>query len=579
MTHRRVWAPRAALVELVVGGERRAMHGAGGGWWTAHPADADDLRPGDDYAFALDGGEPLPDPRAEALPHGVHGPARVVDHDAFAWHDRGWQPPTWRDAVVYELHVGTFSPEGTFDGAAGRLGHLAGLGVTHVEVMPVNAFPGARGWGYDGVGLFAPQEAYGGVDGFKRFVDAAHGHGLAVLLDVVYNHFGPDGNYLPRFGPYLTERHGTPWGAAVNLDDAGSHEVRRFICDNAIHWLRQYHLDGLRLDAADRLIDQSAIHLLEQLAAETRALADELGRSLVLVAESDLNDPRLVRPVELGGFGLDASWSDDFHHALHTALTGERGGYYRDFDGVPDLVRALERVYVYDGRYSPNRDRIHGRPVEGLGGDRFVVFAQNHDQIGNRARGDRLAALVEPDALRVAAALVLTGPFVPLLFQGEEWAASTPFLYFSDHQDPALARAVREGRRAEFAAFGWDPEEVPDPGASGTFEASRLRWDELDRPGHRELLDWHRRLLGLRRERSDLRDGRLPHVRHEPGTSAIAVERLRTTIAANLGQHAAQVRLGRGEREVLLASSEGVRVGDDAVTLPPLSCVVLEARR
>jgi maltooligosyltrehalose trehalohydrolase len=570
---RRVWAPTASNVEIVLGDERRGLLLGLGGWWRGA---WEDVAPGTDYAFALDGGKPLPDPRAAHLPHGVHGPARVVDHTAFSWQVDRWAVPDLVDAVIYELHVGTFSPDGTFEGAIERLEHLVGLGVTHVELMPVNSFPGARGWGYDGVGLFAPQESYGGPDGLKRFVDAAHGRGLAVLLDVVYNHLGPDGNYLPRFGPYLTSSHRTPWGDAVNLGDAGSHEVRRFIVDNALMWLRDYRFDGLRIDAVHAFVDLSAVHLLEQLANEVRDLAERLRRPLTLIAESDLNDPRLVRPQAEGGFGLDATWHDEVHHAIHVALTGEKDGYYADFTGVPDLVKAFRSMYVYDGRFSRARQRNHGRPADGVEPSRFVAFAQNHDQVGNRARGERLAALVDADALKVAAALVLAGPFVPLLFQGEEWAASTPFQYFTDHQDVALAQAVRDGRRHEFEAFGWKPEDVPDPQDPATFERSRLRWEELASSPHREMLDWHRRLIALRRALPGLRDGRRPEVHWEKGTSAFVIERTEVSVAVNLGRERARVTLGDDVRAVLLASADWVSVeADGSVNLPPMSVAVV----
>ncbi len=573
MIERRVWAPRATNVELVLEGERRGMLRGLGGWWRGA---WDDLQHGVDYRFALDGGAPLPDPRADQLPAGVHGPARVVDHAAFAWQNDAWVVPDLRDAVIYELHIGTFSPAGTFDGAIDRLDHLVELGVTHVEVMPINSFPGARGWGYDGVGLFAPQESYGGPDGFKRFVDAAHGRGLGVLLDVVYNHLGPDGNYLPQFGPYLTDHHRTPWGDAVNLGDAGSHEVRRFTCDNALMWLRDYRVDGLRIDAVHALVDLSAIHLLEQLGTEVDALGNRLGRPLVLIAESDSNDPRLLRPPASGGYGLDATWADEIHHAIHVALTGERDGYYADFTGVADLVKALRSIFVYDGRFSRARQHNHGRPADGLEPHRFVAFSQNHDQVGNRARGERLAHLVDTDALRVAAALVLAGPFVPLLFQGEEWGASTPFLYFTDHQDENLATAVRDGRRREFEAFGWKPEDVPDPQSLETFEASRLRWAELEQPAHRDLLAWYRQLIAARRALPGLRDGRRPIVHWEAGSAAFLVERTGVTIAVNLGREAARLSPTRGETEILLASAPGSTVQEPgSVTLPPMSVAIL----
>ena len=384
MTTFTVWAPRASQVELTIGTRRIAMSPRGDGWWQVEEPSA---APGTDYGFALDGSPPLPDPRSPWQPAGVHGPSRVLDHGAFTWSDARWQPPPLAAAVIYELHVGTFTGAGTFEAVVDRLDHLVSLGVTHVELMPVVEFPGARGWGYDGVDLFAPHQAYGGPVGLKRLVDACHGRGLAVILDVVHNHLGPAGNYLGRFGPYFTDRYRTPWGEAVNLDAAESDEVRRFLCDNALMWLRDYHMDGLRIDAVHALLDRSATHVLEQLAAEVRALGAHLGRHLVLIAESDLNDPRLVRPPAAGGYGLDAQWNEDYHHALHALLTGERQGYYADFGSMADVATALREGFVYAGRRSAYRRRRHGRAATGLGGQRFVGCLQNHDQVGNRARG------------------------------------------------------------------------------------------------------------------------------------------------------------------------------------------------
>jgi maltooligosyltrehalose trehalohydrolase len=488
-----VWAPLPARVELVLGEERIAMSRDDRGWWSADV----DAKPGDDYAFSLDGGDPLPDPRSICQPDGVHGRSRLIDVSSFEWGDREWAGADLARSVVYELHVGTFTPEGTFEAAAARLGHLVDLGVDIVEVLPVNTFSGDRGWGYDGVDLYAVHPAYGGPEAFARFVDQCHERGLGVVLDVVYNHLGPAGNYLDRFGPYFTDKYKTPWGGAVNYDDAGSDEVRRFAIDNALVWLRDFHVDGLRLDAVHAITDTRATHLLEQLAVEVASLP---GPPRFLIAESDLNDPRVVRDRDQGGYGVDAQWSDDFHHALHVALTGERDGYYGDFTGLDDLATALVDVFVYAGRHSAYRDRTHGRPVGDLPRTRFLGYAQNHDQVGNRAQGERLSQLVSTGRLRIAAALVLLGPFVPLLFMGEEWGASTPFQYFTSHEDPELAEAVRRGRRAEFAAFGWDPAAVPDPQAVETFERSKLDWSELAESPHAELLRWHRDLIALRRE-------------------------------------------------------------------------------
>jgi len=577
----RVWAPRARRVELEAGGSRHPMQPRPDGWFESEPG----LAPEVDYAFRLDGGEPLPDPRSPRQPRGAFGPSRRVDHAAFPWSDRGWQPPPLGSAVLYELHVGTFTPEGTFDAAIARLDPLVDLGVTHVELMPVATFPGHRGWGYDGVLLYAPQESYGGPEGLKRLVDACHRRGLAVLLDVVYNHLGPAGNHLPRFGPYFTDRHHTPWGDAVNLDGPESDEVRRFFVDNALQWLRDYHLDGLRLDAVHALLDTSALPFLEELAAEVAVLERHLGRRLALVAESDANDPWLVRSRDAGGCGLDAHWSDDFHHALHALLTGERGGYYEDFGGMAPLARTLEQVYAYAGDYSPHRRRRQGRPATGLPADRFVVCLQNHDQVGNRAAGERTSHLLSPERLRVGAALLLTSPYIPLLFMGEEWAASTPFQYFTDHADPELARAVREGRRREFAAFGWRPEDVPDPQDEATFTRSTLDWKERERSPHREILDWHRRLIALRRDRPDLTDPRRDRiaVTHDEAAGWLVVQRGATAVVAHLGEERQRIPVAATEGgdppTLLLASDPAARTVAGGVELSPDCVAILETRQ
>ena len=571
-----VWAPAARSVEVALERGRFPLAASGNGWWSGEA----EAVPGDDYSFVLDGTDPVPDPRSPFQPGGVHGPSRLVNHGAFPWTDAGWRPPPLSSAILYELHVGTFTGEGTFASAVRRLPRLVDLGVTHVELMPVAEFPGMRGWGYDGVDLFAPHHAYGGPDGLKALVDACHGHGLAVVLDVVYNHLGPAGNPLPRFGPYFTGRYQTPWGEAVNLDGPGSDEVRRFFCDNALMWLRDYHVDGLRLDAVHAFLDSSALPFLEQLAEEVAALEAELGRELVLVAESDRNDPRLVRPREAGGLGMHAQWSDDFHHALHAFLTGERQGYYSDFGPLADVAKALRDAFVVDGRHSGYRRRRHGRPANGLSGHRFLGYLQNHDQVGNRARGERSAHLLSPGRLRVAAALVLTAPFVPLLFQGEEWGAQTPFLYFTDHQEPALARAVSEGRRREFAAFGWRAEDVPDPQDARTFAASKLDWSERERLPHRELLDWHRRLIALRRRTPALLDGRREAVRadFDEGQGWLAYERGPVAVACNFAGETRGVPLARHHDRVLLFSGPGEPARDGgAVRLPPETVAILTA--
>ncbi|MEZ4331848.1 MAG: malto-oligosyltrehalose trehalohydrolase [Myxococcota bacterium] len=566
MSGRCVWSPAAGRVEVVVGAKRRAMERADGGWWRTEAP----IAPEEGYAFALDGGDPLPDPRSRWQPSGVHGPSRPFDPSRFPWTDADWSPPPLETGLIYELHVGTFTPEGTFDGVIGRLDHLVELGVTHVELMPVAEFSGGRGWGYDGVDLFAAHHAYGGPDGLCRLVDACHARGLAVLLDVVYNHLGPEGNYLPRFGPYFTDRHQTAWGSALNLDGRDSDEVRRFLCDNAIFWLRDCHFDGLRIDAVHAIVDTSATHLLEELASEVAALERRLSRRLVLIAESDANDPRLVRGPAVGGFGLTASWNDDFHHAIHALLTGERSGYYADFGGLAELAKVLTDVFAYDGRYSAFRGRRHGRSAQGLSGSRFVGFVQNHDQVGNRAEGDRLGRLVSSGRLEIAAALLFTAPFVPLLFMGEEWAASTPFLYFTDHGDPDLGRAVRDGRRREFAAFGWDPERIPDPQARESFERSKLDWTELERPRHRRILAWYRSLAALRRASPELMNGRMDEVEVAIDERAdwIRIERGRFTLVANLSPRTATIPLRPGRPEaILLASGEEPVLREGALAL------------
>jgi len=555
-------------------GNGPARHGlsvAAGGWHEGEFAAPAGTR----YRYVLDGGDPLPDPRSPSQPEGIDGPSQVVDHAAFRWTDGTWTGAHLPSAVVYELHVGTFTPEGTFEAAASRLDHLVALGVTAVELMPVAEFSGDRGWGYDGVLLFAPHHAYGGPDGLKRLVDACHARGLAVVMDVVYNHLGPAGNHLARYGPYFTDRYRTPWGDAVNFDDSGSDEVRAFFVDNALMWLEDYHCDGLRIDAVHAIVDTSACHLLEELAVRVGEKAAVLGRRLFLIAESDLNDPRVVRERAAGGYGIDAQWSDDLHHSLHAMLTGERGGYYADFGSLAQLAYALGNVFVYDGRFSPFRGRRHGRPPTGLPGWRFLGYLQDHDQVGNRALGERSSALMSTGRLRVAAALVLLSPFVPMLFMGEEWGAGTPFQYFTDHPDPDLGRAVSEGRRREFAAFGWEPEDVPDPQAPTTFERSRLDWAEPDRPPHAGLLEWHRTLIALRRSVPDLGPGDPAAVRarwDEDG-AWLVLERGRARIAVNLA--AGATTLAVDASAVLAASEDGVRLVGGAVTLPPDSVAVL----
>jgi maltooligosyltrehalose trehalohydrolase len=571
----RVWAPRAKRLDLLIGERRLRMEPSARGWWRRLVEEA---APGTDYRFSLDEGRPRPDPRSAFQPYGIDGPSRLVDHGAFEWQDRGWRGVPLAGAVLYELHIGTFSAPGTFDGTIEHLEHLVTLGVDIVEIMPVAEFSGRRGWGYDGADLFAPHHHYGGPEGLKRLIDACHARGLGVVMDVVYNHLGPAGNYLAEFGPYFSDRHRTQWGDGMNFDGPGSDEVRRFVIDNAIMWLRDYHCDGLRLDAVHAIVDESATHVLEALAAEVAALGAHLRRPLSLIAESDRNDPKLVRSRDAGGFGLDAAWADEWHHALHAALTGERGGYYADFGPLPVLAKALRQAWVHDGIWSESRGRVHGRPPIAMSGRQFVISAQNHDQVGNRAVGERASALMNEGRLRIAAALLLTSPFAPMLFQGEEWGASTPFQYFTDHSDPALARAVRDGRRAEFAAFGWRPDDVPDPQDPATFERSRLDWAEVARGEHADLLAWYRELIALRRRLPALSDPRLDLVTtrcDEEG--GLWIERGPVTVAANLSSRSRTVAV-RSRTELAAASSADVNVDDRGLLLPPDTVAILVER-
>ena len=568
------WAPHAAQVQVETGGTRTPMTAAGGGWWSTDLVHA---TPGSDYAFLLDEGPPRPDPRSAWQPRGVHGPSRVVDHTAFCWTDRTWRGLPLAGAVLYELHVGTFTPAGTFDGAIERLDHLVDLGVSAVELLPCNAFAGRWGWGYDGVAWFAVHDPYGGPDGLKRFIDAAHQRGLGVVMDVVYNHLGPAGNYLAEFGPYLTPDHTTPWGPAVNLDRPGSDEVRRYILDNAAMWLRDYHLDGLRIDAVHALVDERAIHLLEEMSVEVRALGAQLHKPLFLIAESDLNDPRVVTAPEAGGLGMSAQWADDVHHALHSNLTGETAGYYGDFGSLAALATVLSQVFLHAGTWSSFRGRTHGRPVPPtVPGHRFVVYLQDHDQVGNRAVGDRIGATVSDGLLQIGAALVLTSAYTPMLFMGEEWGARTPWSFFSDHED-GLGEVVRAGRRAEFASHSWDAAPVPDPQARATFAASMLDWSELDAPRSKVLLAWTRDLLALRRSRPELSDGRHDQVAVTFDEQArwIVVRRGAVAVACNLAPTGQLVPLPAPAGEVLMASAPAVVAGT-AVSMSAESVVVLE---
>ena len=588
----RVWAPAARAVDLVLPNNDPSYPPAGhtrvlplerdeDGWWVSGPLT---LKHGTDYWFSVDGTDPRPDPRSPWQPGGVHGPSRTFDTGRFAWTDTDWRGLDVRGRVVYELHVGTFTPEGTLDAATDRLDHLVDLGVEVVELMPVAAFPGVHGWGYDGVALYAVHEPYGGPAALQRFVDAAHGRGLAVALDVVYNHLGPSGNYLAEFGPYFTERHHTPWGAAVDLDGEDAAGVRAFVIDNALRWLREFHVDALRLDAVHTLVDDSPRHLLAELSDAVAALADELGRPLSLIAESDANDPRTVTPTTSGGLGMTAQWADDVHHAIHALLTDERQGYYVDYGSPEVLAKAMTSGFVQDGGWSRFRGRRWGAPPgPDVDGHRFVVFASDHDQVGNRALGDRPSATLDFGALAMSAALVLCSPFTPMLFMGEEWGARTPWQFFTDHAEPELVEAIRRGRSAEFAGHDWErlyggPVEVPDPQSPGTVAASRLDWREPAQPSHARLLRWYRDLIALRR-RSDLASGdrRSTRLRHAYGW--LVLHRGPVRVVLNLSDTVAMVPLDLDPADVgrveVLAAWANVAVHGDLVEVPGRAVAVL----
>ncbi len=583
-----LWAPTADRVDLLLvdpagGDDRRvAMESDGGGFW--RPVGGLAEPPADrplDYGYLIDGSDVvLPDPRARRAPHGVHGLSRTFDPDAHRWSDQLWTGRQLPGGIVYELHVGTFTPEGTLLSAIDRLAHLVDLGVTLVELMPVNAFNGRHGWGYDGVLWCAVQEEYGGPAAYQAFVDACHQRGLGVIQDVVYNHLGPSGNYLPEFGPYIAEGPSNTWGEALNLDGENSDEVRRYIIDNALMWLREYHVDGLRLDAVHALSDTRATHLLEELAIEVAALSAFLNRPLSLIAESDLNNPRLITTRDGGGYGLTGQWSDDFHHALYVSLTGDTTGYYADFDSLDALGKVFENGFFHDGTHSSFRGRAHGHKIDTLRTPtwRLVVCSDNHDQIGNRADGQRLSGKISAQQLGLAAFVTLLSPFTPMIFMGEEWGASTPWQFFTDHPEPELAEKVATGRREEFAQMDWDLSQVPDPQDVATFERSKLVWDELAEPVHAELLELNRRLIRLRRTHPDFCDPQF-----DDGTATsnddegwLLVERGTVALVINFRGDEVTVALdGVGEELLTVGQSW---LDDGSVRLAPHSAVAVLRR-
>jgi len=566
-----IWAPRAKTVDLVVDGVSTPMEQSAGGWWTGH-------REGSDYGYRVDGAETvLPDPRSRRQPDGVHGLSRVFDVAEYRWNDASWEGRELQGGVIYEMHVGTFTPDGTLDSAIDRLDYLVDLGIDFVEILPVNAFNGVHNWGYDGVLWYAVQETYGGPAAYQRFVDACHNRGLAVVQDVVYNHLGPSGNYLPVFAPYLDDASANTWGSTINLAEP---EVRRYIIENALMWLRDYHADALRLDAVHALVDSADPHLLEELATAVDALAAELGRPLTLIAESDLNDATLITP-RPEGYGLTAQWSDDYHHAAHVALSGETTGYYADFDSLAALGKVMTRGFFHDGTYSSFRERDHGHPIdpETIATWRLVTFTQDHDQIGNRAVGDRLSQTLDEGGLRLEAVLTLMGPFTPMIFMGEEWGASTPWQFFTSHPEPELGKATAEGRIAEFEKMGWDPDVVPDPQDPETFTRSKLDWSELDGQAHASLLALYRELIALRLEYPALTAAHFGtvHCAWDEDARWFRLDREGVSVVLNFAFETREVSRP-GATALILATDEGALLDADAVTLPARSAAIVVAQ-
>ena len=572
-----VWAPNADTMRLLADGRELQMSRGQGGWWHVQHAALD----GDiDYGYLIDDATvPVPDPRSRRQPAGVHGLSRTFDPGAYDWHDAGWTSPGLNGGAIYELHVGTFTPEGTLDAAAGKLDYLADLGVQYVELMPVNAFNGTHNWGYDGVLWYAVHEGYGGPRAYQRFVDAAHERGLGVIQDVVYNHLGPSGNYLPRFGPYLQQASGNAWGDSVNLDGPLSDPVRQYILDNVEMWFRDYHVDGLRLDAVHALRDERALHILEEMSGHVKDLAADLGGALFLVAESDLNNPRLITPQRLNGYGLDGQWSDDFHHAAHSNLTGEAGGYYADFDTLGALAKVLQDGFFHDGSYSSFRLRSHGRPLDKdvVTARQLVVAVQNHDQVGNRAAGDRLTETLGFEQLALAAVLNLASSATPMIFMGEEFGASTPWQFFTSHPEEDLGRATAEGRLREFSRMGWDPSQVPDPQDPQTFQNSKLAWEEAEAGGHARLHQLYKDLLRLRRTVPELSepDFRKIFVNFDEVSRWLTVLRGNVVVAVSFADSPREVPLPvREPAQVLLETGPSV-FSDGAIQLPAYGAVII----
>lgn len=545
-----VWAPLAKQVALRVAGHTGVISLTQEelGYWCIM---TDQIKPGDLYHIVIDGKKDLPDPASLAQPQGVHGPSQAIDATQYTWQDQQWANHPLEDYLLYELHTGTFTPEGTFAAIETKLDYLVELGITAIEIMPVAQFPDSRNWGYDGVFPYTVQNSYGGADGLKHLVDACHAKGIAVVLDVVYNHFGPEGNYFREFGPYFTSKHCTPWGDAINFDDVWCNGVRRYYIENVLMWFRDFHIDALRLDAVHAIVDLSPSHILRDIREHVDRLMETTGRRHYLIVESDLNDPRFINPLAKGGYGMDAQWSDEFHHALRVTVGEERKGYYADYNGVGDLAKAYRDAYVYDGQFSHFRERLFGGKVDKNPGQQFIVFSQNHDQVGNRMLGERSSQLLSFDTLKVMAGAVLVSPFLPLLFMGEEWAESNPFLYFVSHTDPELAEAVREGRKKEFSAFNQHGE-APDPMAEATFDESKLQWDLQHKRPHQTLLRYYQTLIALRKK--------LPALRH--------LNRQQLAVTEQPGQATLVLHRWHGDEHVLCMLN--FAPADELITLPAL---------
>lgn len=587
-----VWAPNRKQVDLHLIDDAKPLRAMQKDAWGYHSIVVEGVKPGCGYLYRLDESVERPDPASRYQPEGVHDTSQIIDVRGFTWTDGDRNGPSIENSVFYELHVGTFTREGTFQAVIPHLGRLADLGVTTIELMPIAQFPGSRNWGYDGVYPFAVQNSYGSPRDLQTLVNTAHSSGLAVALDVVYNHLGPEGNYLSDFGPYFTDRYHTPWGDALNFDGPFSDDVRHFFIQNALYWLEHFHIDTLRLDAVHGIYDASAFPFLAELATEVAALSTRLGRKIPLIAESDLNDARVLRSAEDGGFGMDSQWSDDFHHAVHTLLTGEKSGYYADFGELCQLTTALKEGWYFTGQYSRYRQRKHGnRPHSGRP-SRFVVFVQNHDQVGNRALGERLSSLTSFEGLKLAAGITILSQFVPLLFMGEEYGETAPFQYFTSHGDPQLAEAVKRGRKADFQSFGWNVE-VPDPQAESTFDISRLNHSLGQEEPHRTLRLFYQTLLRFRRETSLSQRAEASVVQYEPAKAVMLVLGDDKTLIElfHFGEAAATVTadLPTGIWETRIDSADLIWLGPGSavaqkivsngnvqLTLQPRSFVVLE---